>query len=1080
MTKPQPRRAREPKQCRGQTVSRMIEASVRRFCLLNVVVFSCIAFHPNLAVASQLPAPAEIVTLFDEVAQLQRASKSAESVERLSAAIAAAEAARIDPARLADLLTRPTAWLREGDPAAGIPFLRLRLKLRQQQEPPDDLARGDAMSDLATALFYLGEYSESEAIFTELLELRTRTAGAVSKRTGETLNDLALIYAAKGDYRRAETHFLRALEVRKTVAQGEDGDVAATMADLSIAYRDTGRLDEARALLERALDIYRQNRAPDGRENGMEPVVLNRLALLYQIAGPFGPAVDLLQEATALTRKLYGDDNFNIFAYTNNLGSIYRALGRYAEAEAAFRAALEGFERVFGADRNETVKPLGNLGNLLVSEGRFAQGRPLLVRALDVELRTAGEASVAAAELSAMLGSAALQAGMPGEARRHYQQSVDRFASNTGTNTIDYATSLVGLGEAESRLRNFDEAASRFENAAQVTQRAVARPHPLRASALQKLAGVRLDQGMRGEAEQLIAAALVESEQSVEGDHPQHADLLRDAAALHARTGNLSVALKESRRANAILVPQLELLSAAGRGGTAVVRPRATRFSEHVQLLWAGDRTAFDESLTAAQRAKQSEAGTQLAQMAARQASGKGPLAELIRERQDAAAQVTTIDDRLVEAMGKPADQRLPDQEAELRARQTTLKRRIAEIDKRLDVEFPQFRSLLGQQPVSRAQIGSVLKSREALISYLISDAGCFVWVIGGGERDSTFQRLPIDRQSLERLVERLRQQLDPGRSEARDASSFDFAVAHQLYKALIEPVAERLTAVRTLLIVPDGPISRLPLHVLVTNAASGTGAVSQKPKWLLQQYAIVTWPSEASLVAVRSTKARGGRSQPFIGFGDPVFPENLATLVPLPETERELHALATAVGGGSEDVFLRERATKGVLTSLPLEKVATLAFATHGLTAAETGLLREPALVLSAPSPADWRASLLTASEIAELRLGAEWVILSACNTASEREGSQEPLSGLARSFFYAGARALLVSHWPVESVSAIRITTSMMTAYSRGANKAEALRQAMLLLTRDKHRTHPAFWAPFVVVGEHERTGKQAHGAK
>ena len=405
-----------------------------------------------------------------------------------------------------------------------------------------------------------------------------------------------------------------------------------------------------------------------------------------------------------------------------------------------------------------------------------------------------------------------------------------------------------------------------------------------------------------------------------------------------------------------------------------------------------------------------------------------------------------------------------------MRAKQATLKRRIAELDKHLDVEFPQFGSLLGQQPVSRAQIRSVLKSHEAVVSYLISEAGCFAWVIVGGGRASMFQRLPIDRQSLERFVERLRDQLDPSRSEVRDASSFDFAVAHQLYKALIEPIANRLAGVRTLLVVPDGPIRRLPLHVLITNAPE-PGGVMHRPKWLLERYAMVTWPSEASLVAVRSSKARGGLSRSFVGFGDPVFPESLAALVPLPETERELHALATAVGGGRQDVFLRDRATKAALTTLPLENVATIAFATHGLTAAESGSLREPALVLSAPSPADWRASLLTASEIAELRLGAEWVVLSACNTASGREGSQEPLSGLARSFFYAGARALLVSHWPVESVSAVRITTSMMNAYSRGADKADALRQAMLQLAQDKRRAHPAFWAPFVVVGDTRR---------
>lgn len=142
--------------------------------------------------------------------------------------------------------------------------------------------------------------------------------------------------------------------------------------------------------------------------------------------------------------------------------------------------------------------------------------------------------------------------------------------------------------------------------------------------------------------------------------------------------------------------------------------------------------------------------------------------------------------------------------------------------------------------------------------------------------------------------------------------------------------------------------------------------------------------------------------------------------------------------------------------------------FATHGLVTGELGGLAEPALVLTPPSEASTGDDgLLTASEVSGLHLDAAWVILSACNTAAGDKGNAEALSGLARSFFYAGARALLVSHWPVNSAVAVELTTSAVDRLDLG--RAEALRQAMLQqINAGGARAVPASWAPFVVIGE------------
>ena len=114
----------------------------------------------------------------------------------------------------------------------------------------------------------------------------------------------------------------------------------------------------------------------------------------------------------------------------------------------------------------------------------------------------------------------------------------------------------------------------------------------------------------------------------------------------------------------------------------------------------------------------------------------------------------------------------------------------------------------------------------------------------------------------------------------------------------------------------------------------------------------------------------------------------------------------------------------------------------------------------------------LLTAGEISQLKLDADWVVLSACNTAApDGTPGADGLSGLARAFFYAGARSLLVSHWSVSSDAAVALTTRMFDESSKGVPKAEALRRSMLALmanTDKPYFAHPAFWAPFVVVGE------------
>jgi CHAT domain-containing protein len=157
--------------------------------------------------------------------------------------------------------------------------------------------------------------------------------------------------------------------------------------------------------------------------------------------------------------------------------------------------------------------------------------------------------------------------------------------------------------------------------------------------------------------------------------------------------------------------------------------------------------------------------------------------------------------------------------------------------------------------------------------------------------------------------------------------------------------------------------------------------------------------------------------------------------------------------------------------------------FATHGLVPGELNGLTQPALALTTPDLADGNGDgLLTMDEILGLKLNADWVVLSACNTAAGEGSGSEAVSGLGRAFFYAGARALLVSNWPVETVAARKLMVDLFRRRVAEPTmaKSETLRQAMMALSSGPGATdartgkspysyaHPLFWAPFVVVGD------------
>lgn len=519
----------------------------------------------------------------------------------------------------------------------------------------------------------------------------------------------------------------------------------------------------------------------------------------------------------------------------------------------------------------------------------------------------------------------------------------------------------------------------------------------------------------------------------------------------------------------------------------------------------AGLRAAAFE---AAQWAQISSAGAALAQLGARFAAGTDDLAGLVRARQD-----------LIEAW-RAADRRVAGGEAgAARAEREAIAVKIGGADAVLRKRFPAFADLANPKPLPIARVEALLGPDEALVVTLVEPNRTFVFVVT--REGDAWNRVDLGADDLTAIVRRLRRDLSPGSEptarggaapvraaesafgEAAEAGGprFDRTIAHDLYRRLLAPFEAMLATKKQLLIVPDGALTSLPFAVLPTTPPTGDDGdpdALRATSWLIERHAVTTLPSVGALVALRELAKGDHGREPFRGFGAPKLagagdgtrapgrvsgyfrdgvadPRAVASLAPLPQTADELRRMATALGAGPGSVTIGAAATETAVKTADLSQARVLAFATHGLLAGELDGLAEPALVMTPPERASGDDDgLFTATDAARLKLSADWVVLSACNTASsDGTPGADGLSGLARAFFYAGARTLLVSHWPVRDDAAARLTTAAFGELAKDPSigKAEAMRRSMLALAadpRDPTLAHPGAWAPFVVVGE------------
>lgn len=982
-------------------------------------------------------------------------------------------------------LTQAVALERQGQYQQAIPFRQSIADAAVASEGEDSVAAASAFYNLANDQIYV---AQTQRMFEH--------------------KDTAAMFAA------VQANAARALAFDERHYDKEDPRLAGPLVQLGLAARFQDRPDDAARFFDRALAI---NRKAHGPTDSSVADVLFQIAELDENTMRFTEEEPLLkdelaiQEAQAAGKPVADPAWLRLALMLDQIANFeINRFGRYDLAEQYSERSLAIREKGLSADDPLIGESLLGLAVVYRNENRLAEAEPLLKRAIAIKERKYG---VDSKEVAIVLN---ILVGVDDGLDRHAEQRATLlrvlaiFRKVFGEDDADTASTLSQIGDLDRRDGHVEDAAKELDEALSIVAKEKSSGNITAADVYVNLAKLDLVQHRYGDAETAARRALAIYEPIANDAFPAlivTRDILAKALQGESRADD---ALAASNAAFAGLRERV-LVEQTGRSSGGLTERRGERnlFVDHIDVAAAvadqapARRPALEaDAYEAAQLAQASSTAEAVAGMAARFAAGDDALATIIRERQDAEAQWRQLDGALVQAAAQPPAQRDAAGEAAMRARRQALNAQLATIDKRIAAEFPKYAEIADPAPVPLAATQKLLRPGEAMVVYLVGDDVTYFWAMT--ESRAQMFRAPIGRQALDQAVIRLRRGLDPTDltiATLSDIPPFDVTAAWQLYQKIFAPAEAIIGGAKIVYVVPDAALQSLPLDVLVT--AKPQGPITdlsgyRDVPWLARRYATTVLPSVSSLGMLRTFTAQGRAPQPFLGIGDPslgkssgdtrgVKPtrllrggsddiDSVRALPDLPETAGELRAIATELGAGPQDLVLAEAARKPAVMKLDFAKYRVVAFATHGLVAGDIAGLAEPALVLTPPpgkaTPSD--DGLLTASEVSQLNFDADWVVLSACNTAAgDGSPDAEGLSGLAKAFFYAGSRTLLVSHWPVVSDATVKLTTGTFAALAQtpGLPRAVALQRAIVALQDDKSEpyfAHPMFWAPFIVVGE------------
>lgn len=773
--------------------------------------------------------------------------------------------------------------------------------------------------------------------------------------------------------------------------------------------------------------------------------------------GAFDEGIVLASEALAMFESA-GDSN-GIADALRHLGNLHQGGSRFAVAADYYRRCVSI------SDGSRKAVCLERLGGCEATLGRYRQAMTTLREAIDIAIAT--NSPIVHASALSEIGDIHLAQGDTELAVYHHEKALAIFREANNTAMVsatlnNMAMAFHAMGRSERALETYRENLALLERLKYTRGILISKMN---------IAGVLADIGRDAEAEPMLNDLLRELE-GVD-DENTIANVRRLLAQILERRGDLSGALDHALKAGAARNDEITdvsvALAMAGHlyrrlGRTAEARAVLTSAIDVVESMHEqtdGSVHFFDERTEpyADMAALLIDEGRVEEAFAYAERYRSRVLVDVLRSgpadrSRDLTEVERTRERELAERLAALHREAALHATPELNERITAARRESDAFQFELAAAHPRLHLERGTlRPAGLRDITARLPREAVLVEYLVTREKTYAFVISGDA--IAVRAIDAGRAELARQAEAFRTMLADRRPDFRKP-------ARTLYKTLIAPIADLVSKRRTWILVPDGPLWNLPFQALVD--ARGT--------YVAEQAAIVYAPSTAAWMEMsrtpKSASADGRRG--LLAFGNPATPHGAGvegargTLAPLPEAEAEVRSAARFYGAESA-VYVRGQATEERFKA-EAPRYRVLHVAGHGILN-DASPMHSYLLLASGNSKSE--DGYLEAGELMQMDLGADLVVLSACETARGKYAAGEGIIGFSWALFAARCRTQVVSQWKVDSAA----TRVLMRDFHRNvradrAQAASALQKSIVSMLKTQKYRHPFYWAGFVVLGD------------
>jgi CHAT domain-containing protein/Tfp pilus assembly protein PilF len=954
-----------------------------------------------------------------------------------------------------------------------------------------------------------GDINQALESFHKALAILSATLQEGDSSFASIYNNIGAAYHNSGDYNKALSFYERALAIDSTIRGIESTEVAVDYTNMGATYRLKGDYDHALLLLEKALVI---KLATIGDQNRSTAVTYFDTAQVYNDKGDYDKAIEYFNKALSIFQKTLGEQHPDIAGGHYSIGGVYTKKGAYNAALEHYQQALTIALSTLGEQHHRTAFIYNSMGSAYSDLGLYDQALALFEKSLAIKLVRLGE-NVSTSNTYAGMALAYHKKGDYRQALAYYDKALAIRQARLGAHHLQVALIYNNMGDVYQDQGAYDKAIFFYENALDIKLDALGNQHPVVALTYNNMGKVEWKKGNYNIALDLYQKALQANIPGFNPDDSYENPVLEDVSSEKTLLESLSSKAGVLATRNNSIPSRLDLDAALATYDLAaalttqmrrgyqtedsklfLTREAATIFEQALQttyqlFLATGDNTYKQTAFLFSEKSKSGILLDALAETHAQRFAGIP--GALLQQEQQLRIDLAGYEISLAQELDASPEERDSTKIAFWQAKLFDLRQAHQALLERFENGYPAYYNLKYQpQKISVGDVQRLLDAHTTLVSYFVGAQALYIFTL----TSKTFEATPVPLTTrLDSLVNVFRQSM-----VAKDDTRY-VATAYRLYQLLLGPV---LPLLRTehLIIVPDGPLHHLPFDALLTRDLSqGSGLVDYSTLPYLLRTHSIRYAYSATLLNETIEREREVPSRDFLAFA-PVFPGGLASNVQtrtyaetvsgldatwqtragngaLPGTRREVTSIKnlfdervgffTRLLGQRTKVYLEAQARETRIKQPEVARYRYVHLATHGFASEQESRLSRLQFFPEDSTAAEDGALYL--GEVYNLRLNADLVVLSACETGLGQWVQGEGIIGLTRGFLYAGAQRVMVSLWKPSDAITPDLMRDFYGGLLDGASHAAALRTAKLRMIQQKDEAAlPFFWAPFVLIGQ------------